>query len=78
MLARWFFCPLHQCYNPVLAVQSLFWYLVLDDCKPFLTFCAGEFQCPVLNKVFTEFTHIVAVKTTGNVFCYEVCYVGLA
>ncbi|CAN6698221.1 unnamed protein product [Malus baccata var. baccata] len=29
------------------------------------------FQCPVLNKVFTEFTHIVAVKTTGNVFSYE-------
>jgi hypothetical protein len=33
---------------------------------------AGEFHCPVLHKVFTEFTHIVAVKTTGNVFCYEV------
>ncbi|XP_042379068.1 peptidyl-prolyl cis-trans isomerase CYP65-like [Zingiber officinale] len=31
----------------------------------------GEYQCPVLNKVFTEFTHIIAVKTTGNVFCYE-------
>eukprot|EP00246_Nothoceros_aenigmaticus_P009113 TRINITY_DN24435_c0_g1_i1.p1 TRINITY_DN24435_c0_g1~~TRINITY_DN24435_c0_g1_i1.p1 ORF type:complete len:596 (+),score=117.61 TRINITY_DN24435_c0_g1_i1:149-1936(+) len=31
----------------------------------------GEYQCPVLHKVFTEFTHIVAVKTTGNVFCYE-------
>ncbi|GAA0166091.1 chaperone [Lithospermum erythrorhizon] len=31
----------------------------------------GEFHCPVLNKVFTEFTHIVALKTTGNVFCYE-------
>lgn len=31
----------------------------------------GEFQCPVLNKIFTEFTHIVAVRTTGNVFCYE-------
>ncbi|KAL5706782.1 peptidylprolyl isomerase [Ranunculus cassubicifolius] len=31
----------------------------------------GEFHCPVLNKVFTEFTHIVAVKTSGNVFCYE-------
>lgn len=31
----------------------------------------GEYHCPVLNKVFTEFTHIVAVKTTGNVFCYE-------
>lgn len=40
-----------------------------------LTF-SGEFHCPVLNKVFTEFTHIVAVRTTGNVFCYEVlfCY----
>ncbi|XP_074297890.1 peptidyl-prolyl cis-trans isomerase CYP65-like [Silene latifolia] len=31
----------------------------------------GEFHCPVLNKVFTEFTHIVAVKTSGNVLCYE-------
>ncbi|KAG6666064.1 peptidyl-prolyl cis-trans isomerase CYP65 [Carya illinoinensis] len=31
----------------------------------------GEYQCPVLNKVFTEFTHIIAVKTTGNVFSYE-------
>ncbi|CAL9073157.1 unnamed protein product [Musa textilis] len=31
----------------------------------------GEYHCPVLNKVYTEFTHIVAVKTTGNVFCYE-------
>ena len=35
---------------------------------------AGEYHCPVLNKVFTEFTHIVAVKTTGNVFCYEVLF----
>lgn len=35
-------------------------------------FCAGEYQCPVLNKVFTEYSHIVAVKTTGNVFSYEV------
>uniref|UniRef100_A9RWP7 Peptidylprolyl isomerase n=1 Tax=Physcomitrium patens TaxID=3218 RepID=A9RWP7_PHYPA len=31
----------------------------------------GEYQCPVLHKVFTEFTHIVAIKTTGNVFSYE-------
>lgn len=30
-----------------------------------------EYHCPVLNKVFTEFTHIVAVKTTGNVFSHE-------
>lgn len=40
----------------------------------FLCYTAGEYHCPVLNKVFTEFTHIVAVKTTGNVFCYEVCF----
>lgn len=32
---------------------------------------SGEYQCPVLHKVFTEFTHIVAVKKTGNVFSYE-------
>ncbi|PRW20338.1 peptidyl-prolyl cis-trans isomerase CYP65 [Chlorella sorokiniana] len=32
---------------------------------------AGEYECPVLNKVFTEHTHIVAVKPTGNVYCWE-------
>ena len=32
---------------------------------------AGEYACPVLNKVFTESTHIVAVKTSGNVYCYQ-------
>eukprot|EP00249_Psilotum_nudum_P018745 c26942_g1_i1 orf=344-2128(+) len=31
----------------------------------------GEYQCPVLHKVFTEFSHIVCIKTTGNVFSYE-------
>ncbi|XP_020574806.1 peptidyl-prolyl cis-trans isomerase CYP65 [Phalaenopsis equestris] len=44
-----------------------------DDLIP-LTFhknSDGEFHCPVLNKVFTEFTHITAVKTTGNVFSHE-------
>ncbi|KAL9461226.1 hypothetical protein AB3S75_004264 [Citrus x aurantiifolia] len=47
--------------------------LKLEDLIP-LTFhknAEGEYHCPVLNKVFTEFTHIVAVKTTGNVFCFE-------
>lgn len=33
----------------------------------------GEYHCPVLNKVFTEHTHIVAVKTSGHVYCHEVC-----
>ena len=32
---------------------------------------AGEYACPVLNKVFTESTHIVAVKTSGHVYCYQ-------
>ncbi|KAJ0080396.1 hypothetical protein Patl1_23334 [Pistacia atlantica] len=31
----------------------------------------GEYHCPMLNKVVTEFTHIVAVRTTRNVFCYD-------
>lgn len=39
---------------------------------PLAALFTGEYHCPVLNKVFTEFTHIVAVKTTGNVFSYEV------
>ncbi len=31
----------------------------------------GEPHCPVMFKVFNNSTHIAAVKTTGNVFCYE-------
>lgn len=34
----------------------------------------GEYHCPVMNKVFTEHTHIVAVRTAGNkgnVYCWE-------
>jgi len=31
----------------------------------------GKYHCPVLFKVFTENTHIVAIKTTGNVMSYE-------
>ncbi|XP_015517116.1 RING-type E3 ubiquitin-protein ligase PPIL2 [Neodiprion pinetum] len=31
----------------------------------------GEYHCPVLFKVFTKHSHIVAVKTTGNVYSYE-------
>ena len=32
----------------------------------------GHYHCPVMFKVFTENSHIVAVKTTGNVFSFEV------
>lgn len=31
----------------------------------------GFYHCPVLFKVFNENTHIVAIRTTGNVFSYE-------
>jgi len=31
----------------------------------------GKYHCPVLFKIFNESTHIVAVATTGNVFCYD-------
>lgn len=31
----------------------------------------GKYHCPVTFRIFNENTHIVAIKTTGNVFCYE-------
>mmetsp|Transcript_1198 Transcript_1198/g.1951 ORF Transcript_1198/g.1951 Transcript_1198/m.1951 type:complete len:562 (+) Transcript_1198:133-1818(+) len=31
----------------------------------------GLWHCPVLFKVFNNNTHIVAIRTTGNVFCFE-------
>ncbi|XP_064106496.1 RING-type E3 ubiquitin-protein ligase PPIL2-like [Macrobrachium nipponense] len=32
---------------------------------------SGEYHCPVLYKPLTNTSHIVAIKTTGNVFSYE-------
>lgn len=32
----------------------------------------GEYACPTLGKVFTPHTHIVAIRPSGNVYCYEV------
>ena len=31
----------------------------------------NEYCCPVTGKVFTEHTHIVAVRPSGNVYCWE-------
>jgi len=31
----------------------------------------GEYHCPVMYKVFNASTHIVAIRTTGHVFCNE-------
>ena len=39
------------------------------------SYCAiaadGEYCCPITGKVFTEHTHIVAVKPTGNVYSWD-------
>ena len=31
----------------------------------------GNFECPILNKEFTDKTHIIAIGTTGNVYSWE-------
>lgn len=31
----------------------------------------GKYACPVLYKTFNQHSHIVAIKTTGNVYSYE-------
>jgi len=31
----------------------------------------GKYHCPVLFKIFNQHSHIVAIKTTGNVYSYE-------
>eukprot|EP00892_Ulva_mutabilis_P002464 jgi/Ulvmu1/12218/UM086_0008.1 len=30
-----------------------------------------QYECPILKKVFNQFSHIVAIKTSGNVFSFE-------
>ncbi|CAB4401044.1 unnamed protein product [Rhizophagus irregularis] len=37
----------------------------------FLKNSEGEYHCPVTFKVFSDHTHIVAIRTTGNVYAYE-------
>ncbi|CAG8616182.1 4236_t:CDS:10, partial [Acaulospora morrowiae] len=32
---------------------------------------SGEYHCPATFRVFNDHTHIVAIKTTGNVYAYE-------
>jgi peptidyl-prolyl cis-trans isomerase-like protein 2 len=31
----------------------------------------GKFHCPITYKEFTDFTHIVAIRQTGNVYSYD-------
>jgi len=33
--------------------------------------CDGAYHCPVTYKIFNRDTHIVAIKTTGNVYAYD-------
>ena len=38
----------------------------------------GKYHCPVMFRNFTANSHIVAIKTTGNVFSYDVRIIMLA
>lgn len=31
----------------------------------------GKYHCPITFKEFTEHTHIVFIKTSGHVYCYD-------
>jgi peptidyl-prolyl cis-trans isomerase-like protein 2 len=31
----------------------------------------GNYQCPITYKEFNDHTHIVAIRTSGNVYCYD-------
>lgn len=67
------YCSLYFC--PVNASARVSHMLENYKSETLLSYLStGEYHCPVMNKVFTEYTHIVAVKTTGNVFCYEVFF----
>lgn len=46
--------------------------LLLSHFFSLLRFVPGKYHCPVLYNVFTNNSHIVANKVTGNVFSYEV------
>lgn len=37
-----------------------------------LTLIVGKYHCPVTYKIFNDNSHIVAIRTTGNVYSYEV------
>ena len=39
----------------------------------FMVFFVGDFHCPITFRVFNENSHIVAIRTSGNVYSYEVC-----
>ena len=54
----------HPVTGGALAASDLFKLLLHRNSE-------GKFHCPVLFKVFNQHTHIVAIRATGNVFCYE-------
>lgn len=53
-------------------MSSLALTLALSPTGFLCAFFLGKYHCPVLFTVFTNNTHIVAVRTTGNVYTYEV------
>ena len=53
-----------------LGTVSCIWVNKLHSYKPH--HFIGQYHCPVTYKVFNDHSHIVAIKTTGNVFSNEV------
>uniref|UniRef100_A0A3P9CZ80 RING-type E3 ubiquitin-protein ligase PPIL2 n=1 Tax=Maylandia zebra TaxID=106582 RepID=A0A3P9CZ80_9CICH len=57
--------------EPLAADWTLLLSLLLSHFFSLLRFVPGKYHCPVLYNVFTNNSHIVANKVTGNVFSYE-------
>uniref|UniRef100_A0A8C9F9H2 Peptidylprolyl isomerase like 2 n=1 Tax=Pavo cristatus TaxID=9049 RepID=A0A8C9F9H2_PAVCR len=58
--------------NPITGEVSDGWLSLWIHAKSTLfSSLSGKYHCPVLFTVFTNNSHIVAIKTTGNVFAYE-------
>lgn len=55
----------HPVFGSVLSLNDLHRLTFHKNAK-------GEYHCPVLHKVFTKNTPIVAIRTTGNVYSKEV------
>lgn len=61
----------YTCPHPVAADSGVILWVSLVFIF-LLFFIPGKYHCPVLYSVFSNNSHIVANKVTGNVFSYEV------
>ncbi|CAH8604980.1 unnamed protein product [Dicrocoelium dendriticum] len=71
--------PFHCCSitfqpfkNPYCTKEGIIFDLDMESIQSLERNSDGKFHCPVTFKVFNENTHIVAIRSTGNVYSYEV------